>query len=563
MRNGRFLPTALILLALSGVASAQQAAELYEQGLVQEHANGHLEDAIALYLKAARAAGPDRALAARALIRVGAAHEKLGHQTDAAAMYAEVLRAYPEQRVEVSVAQERLGVLRRRAPAGTTTRRPSGASVATATTPVLDRYCIRCHNPRAKSGGLDLESLGERPVAENTGVCEQIVRRLLARHEPPAGAPRPDEETYRTVTTRLAQALDAAYEGNPTLKDAERVDDAELAVRLAALMWNAAPDVPLLTDAKRGRLHEPAVLKGHVLRMLRDARSASLVDGFLSAWLSLDNEKKARPDPAVFPQVDAELLRAMNTETQLFLESQLRENRNAVEIWTANYSYMDAHLARYYGLTGVAGSDFRRVVWPDDRRAGILGQAGILMSLSRPNRTSPTVRGRFVLSRFFGVEAPAPPANVAALVERPEVPGTMRDRLLAHKTNPSCASCHSMFDPMGLALENFDAAGAWRAMDAGLPIDASGTFIDGTPFDGPAGLRAGLMTYRDAYYVNLAQQLLAYALHRKGRGGQVYDYEMTAVRKIARDAAADGYRWSAFLAGVAGSAPFQMRHPVP
>jgi hypothetical protein len=553
----------LMLLALLVPVTAQQAAELYEQGLVQEHANGHLEDAIALYVKAARTAGADRALAARALIRAAGAHEKLGHQLEAAAMYADVLRVYPEQRAEVSVAQERLRVLRRRSSADSTAQHSAAMSVSSATAPVLERYCIRCHNPRSQSGGLDLESLSERPVSENTGVCEQIVRRLLARHEPPAGAPRPDEATYRAVTARLGQALDAAYETNSTLKDAERVDDAELAGRLATFVWNAAPDAPLLADAKRGRLHQSAVLHGHLVRMLRDPKSASLVDGFLSTWLSLDRETKAKPDPVVFPQVDADLLRAMTTETQLFLESQLREDRDVVEIWTANYTFVNARLARHYGLPGVTGPDFRRVMWPDDRRAGILGEADILMALSHATRTSPTTRGRYVLSRFFGVDAPAPPANVAALVERPEASGSMRDRLLAHKVNPSCASCHRMFDPLGLALENFDATGAWRTTAAGWPIDASGTFIDGTPFDGPAGLRAGLLAYRAAYDTNLAQQLLAYALHRKGRGGQVYDYEMSAVRKIVREAAAGGHRWSSLLAGVAESAPFQMKYPVP
>ncbi|HUK35168.1 MAG TPA: DUF1592 domain-containing protein [Vicinamibacterales bacterium] len=563
MTTRRFLAGVLCLLALSAPLIAQQAAELYGQGLLQEHANGRLEDAIALYVQAARAAGADRALAARALIRAAGAHEKLGHQAEAAAMYADVLRAYPEQRAEISVAQDRLRVLRRHVSAGAAAQGAKGVSVSSATAPVLERYCIRCHDARTRSGDLDLESLSEREVAENTGVWEQVVRRLLARREPPAGAPRPDEDTYRAVTARLQQALDAAYEANPRLKDADRVDDAELAGRLATLIWNAPPDSSLLADAKRGRLHEPVVLDGQVARMLRDPKSVSLVDGFLSGWLSLDNVKKARPDPSLYPQIDAELLQAMETETRLFLKSQLRDDRDAVEIWTANYTYLNARLARFYGVAGVTGQDFRRVIWPDDRRAGILGQAGLLISLSRSTRTSPTTRGRFVLSRFFGVDAPTPPANVPPLVERPVTTGTMRDRLLAHKTNPSCARCHSMFDPLGLALENFDAAGVWRTMDEGLPIDASGTFIDGTPFDGPAELRAGLMTYRDAYFTNLSQQLLSYALHRKGRGGQVYDYEMPAVRKIVRDTANARGRWSSLLAGVAASAPFQMKYPVP
>jgi hypothetical protein len=563
MTRKGFLLGPLAVLALSVPVMAQLAPELYQRGLVQEHATGDLEDAIALYMQAARAAGADRALATRSLMRAAGSHEKLGHQSDAVTVYAEVLRAYPEQRAEVGLAQARLSVLRRQAPAGVTKKSLAGESVSFAMGPVLERYCVRCHNAGTRSGGLDLASLSERQVAENTGPWEQVVRRLLARRDPPAGMPRPDDETYRAVTVRLERALDQAYAANRTLRDAERADDTELVARLSTLIWNAPPDGSLLGDAKRGRLHDPAVLNRQVVRMLRDSKSASLVDGLFAGWLSLNNVKKARPDPSLDPEIDADLLQAMDTETRLFLESQLRDDRDAVEIWTADYTYVNARLAHRYGLSSVTGPDFRRVTWPDDRRAGILGQAGILMALSMPSRTSPTARGRFVLSRFLGVDAPSPPANVPALVEHAANPGTMRDRMLAHKVNPSCASCHSLFDPLGLALENFDATGSWRTTDGGSPIDASGTFADGTHFDGPAGLRAGLLTYREAYYTSLTQQLLAYALHRKGRGGQVYDYEMSAVRRIVRDAAAGGHRWSSILAGIGASAPFQMKHPVP
>jgi tetratricopeptide (TPR) repeat protein len=552
-----FLPAVLVILTLSARVAAQQASDLYHRGLVQEHAAGHLEDAIALYLQAARAAGADRALAARALMRAAGSYEKLGHQSDAMNVYAEVLRAYPEQRVEVSLAQERLNILRDASVGGS----KKGVAV-----PMLDRYCVRCHNAGNRSGGFDLASIIGRHIGENTSLWEKVVRRLQARRDPPAGHPRPDGETYRAVTATLQQALDATYAANHSLIDAERSDDAELAVRIAKLLWDSAPDAPLLADAKGGRLREPGVLRSHVERMLRHPKAASLVDGFFARWLSLDKIRQARPDPSLYSQVDADLVQAMATETRLFLESQLREDRDAVEIWTANYTYVNARLARYYGLSGIAGDGFRRVNWPDDHRAGILGQAGILMALSRPSRTSPTTRGRFVLARFLGVDSPSPPANVPPLVEFPPAAagvGTMRDRLLAHKINPSCGSCHTMFDPLGLALENFDAAGGWRTMDGGAPIDASGMFIDGTPFDGPAGLRAGLLKYRDAYYTSLTQQLLAYALSRNGRGGQVYDYEMSAVRQIVVDAAAAGYRWSSILAGIAASAPFQMKHLVP
>ena len=558
----RFLPALLTMLALSVSASAQQPPELYERGLVQEHAAGHLEDAIALFTQAARTPGVDRTLAARALVRAAGCYEKLGRPTDAAKVYAEVLRAYPEQRVAVSVAEEHLRNLKRHETAGLSKKRVS--SVDDVSSSVLDRYCERCHNAGSKSGGLDLASLTARPITENTAAWERVVRRLVARRDPPPGAPRPDEETYRAVTAGLQETLDAASADNGTLNDAERASDGELAARLASLIWNAKPDASLLEDAQRGRLHDPAVLNRHVLRMLRDSKSASLFDGFFADWLSLGRVKKATPDPALYPQVDADLVQAMQTETRLFVESQLRDDRDAVELWTANYTYVNARLARHYGIGGVIGQEFRRVSLPDDRRAGLLGQAGILMALSKPSRTSPTTRGRFVLSRFLGVDAPSPPANVPALVE--EVAnanaGTMRERMQAHKTNPSCSNCHAMFDPLGIALENFDATGGWRTTEDGVPIDASGAFIDGTRFDGPAGLRAGLLKYRDAYYASVTQQLLAYALSRK-KAGQVYDYEMPAVRKIVRDAAADGYRWSSILTGIAASAPFQMKHLVP
>jgi Protein of unknown function (DUF1592)/Protein of unknown function (DUF1588)/Protein of unknown function (DUF1585) len=563
MMRDAVLPGLVVMLALSVPVTAQQAPELYQQGLVQEHAMGHLEDAIALYTRAARAAGVDRALAARALVRAAGAYAKLGHTADAANVYAEVMRTYPEQRAEVSLAQERMHILRSQTPVGISKTRAADVGVSSSTAPVLERYCVRCHNAGNRSGGLDLASLNERHVAEHTGLWEQVVRRLLAKRDPPAGAPRPDDETYRAVTARLQQALDAAYAANRTLKEAERADDVELAARLATLIWNAVPDASLLADAQRGRLHEPAILNHQVVRMLRDPKSASLVGAFFSGWLSLDIVKKAGPDPSLYPHIDADLLQAMETETRLFLESQLRDDRDAVEIWTADYTYVNARTARHYGLSGVTGQEFRRVTWPDDRRAGILGQAGILMALSMPSRTSPTTRGRFVLSRFLGVDAPSPPANVPALAEHQTDPGTMRDRMRAHKVNPSCASCHSMFDPLGLALENFDATGGWRTTDGGSPIDASGTFVDGTPFDGPSGLRAGLLKYRDAYYTSLTQQLFAHALNRKGMAGQVYDYEMPAVRKIVRGAAASGYRWSSILTGIGASAPFQMKHLVP
>jgi hypothetical protein len=549
---------------LSVALIAQQPQDLYQQALRQENAAGDLDKAIALYRQAASAAGTDRSLAARALIRAAAACEKRGRQTEAAAIYADVLRHYPEQRGEVGVAQERLSKLGR----DTTAENPppvvTRLDVSSVWTPFSERHCQRCHNERSRSGGLDLSALNAHDVGRNTTQWEQVVRRLLARRDPPGEAVHPSEATYRTVIARLETALDRAYSANHTLRDAERIDSAELATRVARFIWRAAPDASLLADATSGRLQDRAVLERHIARMLRDPRSSSLVDGFFAEWLALDRVRTATPDPSRFPHADAELLQAMDTETRLFLGDQLRSDRDAMNIWTADYTYVNARLAHHYGMADVTGHEFRRVTWPDDRRGGLLGQAAILTASSTPSRTSPTQRGRFVLSHLFGVDTPSPPANVPPLAETGPPSGrTMRERLRGHKINPSCAACHSIFDPIGLALENFDAVGAWRTQDGGASIDASGAFADGTRFDGPAGLRAALLNYRQAYYSGLTRQLLAYALNRRGKSGQVYDYEMPSVRAIVRASAADGYRWSSLLAGVAASAPFQMKHLVP
>jgi hypothetical protein len=471
-RSRRRRPIALsvvLTIVVSIGLAAQSAQELYQRGLVQEHASGDLKRAIELYALAAQTAGKDRVLAGRALIRMGSSQEKLGADPDAEKTYDELLRAYPEQRAEVVVAQGRLTALRR-------------ATKLVSTNQVL-----------------------------------------------------------------------------PT----ERVPEAELAVRLATFLWNDVPDGQLAEVARRGELDDSGVLKRQVVRMLRDRRSDALLDNFFARWLALDKLKTARPDPLVFPQVDRELLEAMGTETRLFVQSQLREDRDAVELWTAPYTFVNEHLARHYGLPGISGNDFRRVTRMNPNRAGLLGQASVLTLLSMPTRTSPTVRAKYVMNRFFGVDVPEPPANIPGLAEPSgNTAGTMRGRMTAHRTNPACASCHAMFDPLGFALENFDATGRWRTTDGGLPIDASGTFTDGTRFNGPIELREGLLKRRNVYYTNVTQQLLAYALSRK-KAGRVYDYEMPAVRQIVRDASADGYRWSSLIAGIAASAPFQAKEVIP
>lgn len=570
MRTQLLVTSALVALVTCASVTAQRrladaasAQELYQRGLVQEHARGDLPEAIRLYRQAVATAGDDRPLAARALIRMAASQELLKAGAEAAQSYGEVVRAYPEQRREFAIAQQRLTALRRES-AGE--RRSTEASPATArsssTRAFVEQYCVTCHNPRQRAGGLDLDAPSRVALIENAALWETVIRRLRVHRDPPPGTSRPDAATYRSVAVGLAQALDAAYAARRAPLADERVTGTELATRLAAFVWNGAPDATLLDAARRGDLETPAVLHQETLRMLRDPRAAGLVDSFFRSWLSLDRLTASHEGTSA-PRLDAELIQAMGTETRLFLESQLHDDRDPVEVWTANYTFVNERLARHYGLPGVSGQEFRRVTWRDANRAGILGQAGPLSALSMASRTSPTVRGLYLWTRILGQDAPPPPANVPALSENPPSPGTMRDRLLTHKTNPSCAQCHSLFDPLGLALEQFDAAGAWRTTDAGKPIDPAGTLFDGTPVDGPAGLRAALLRYRESYYTTLTEQLLTHALARKARNGRVYGYEMPVVRQIVRDASIGGYRWSAIVAGIAASAPFQMKHVVP
>jgi hypothetical protein len=561
--TGKVILGLFATLGLSLAPLGQSAQEIYQRGLVQEQAAGNLKQAIELYLQAAKEAGKDRRLAAKALIRAAGSEEKLG-QPEAANMYAQVMRMYPEQREQAQVAQVRLAALRM-SPARL---QGSGNSVRTDVSavagPLFEEYCIKCHNQTQKSGGFALDSLNTKNVAENTGVWENILTRLRARRDPPTGMVRPDEGTYGSVVSKLELALDQAYPPNSPLYTADRATGSELATRIATFIWGAAPDAPLLEDAQRGRLHDPAVLDQQVRRMLRDPKSIKLATDFFERTLSVDILENIKPDPARFPEFDQDLLQSMHNETRLFLDSQVRENHGVLELWTANYTFLNERLARHYEIPNISGNEFRRVNWPNNNRAGILGQGSVLTLTSAPNRTSPTKRGMYVFTHFLGMDVPPPPPNIPPVKDGPDDRARpMRERMAAHKSNPACASCHLNFDPLGLALENFDGIGQWRNADGASPLDVSGTFIDGTKFNGPADLRAGLLKYRDAYYAHITQQMLGYALGRKGRPGRLYDYEMPSVRAIVRGAAPNDYRWSSIVAGVVKSAPFQMKNIVP
>ena len=330
----------------------------------------------------------------------------------------------------------------------------------------------------------------------------------------------------------------------------------ELASRLSFFLWSSIPDDELLQLAEEGTLTESTVWDAQVRRMLADRRSEALVESFGTQWLYLRNVEIAAPDLFEFPDWDDNLRAAITEETQRFLRDQLREDRSLTELLTANYTFLNERLARHYGIPGVYGGHFRRVTLPDDRRAGLLGHASILTVTSYPNRTSPVVRGKWLLENILGAPPPPPPPNVPDLTENEQgaPPRSVRERLEQHRQNPVCASCHAVFDPLGFALEGYDAIGTWRTTDDGVPVDSMGTLPDGSSIDGPAGLRELLVSRGDEFVRTVTEKLLIYAL---GRGLEYYD--MPSVRQIMRDAAPTDYRWSSIILEITHSMPFQRR----
>ena len=337
------------------------------------------------------------------------------------------------------------------------------------------------------------------------------------------------------------------------------VSDLALASRLAFFLWSSIPDEELLTFAERGELGKPGAVARQVRRLLADTRSRALVDNFAGQWLYLRNLGSTVPDPVVFPEFDENLRDAFRRETELFVESQIREDRGVGELLTANYTFANERLAQHYGLKNVYGSHFRRVSLDEHlaaERGGILGHGSLLTVTSYPNRTSPVLRGKWVLTNVLGTPPPPPPPDVPDLPERGEGGrrATVRDRLEQHRQNPACTVCHAPMDPLGLALENYDAIGTWRAADGVLPIDSSGVLPDGRHFEGPSGLRTILVERREQFVRTVTEKLMAYAL-----GRSVGPSDRPFVRRIVRDAANDGYRWSSIILGIVESPPFRMR----
>jgi len=338
--------------------------------------------------------------------------------------------------------------------------------------------------------------------------------------------------------------------------EAYRLADLELASRLSFFLWSSIPDDELLTVASQGKLRNAQVLEQQVRRMLADPRSRALVANFAGQWLQVRNLRSMAPNANEFPDFDDNLRQAFQRETEMFFESIMREDRNVVDLMTADYTFLNERLAIHYGIPGVRGDQFRRVTLTDEVRKGLLGKGSILLVTSHADRTSPVVRGKWILENLLGTPPPPPPQAVPPLKENEEgiKPLTMRAKMEEHRANPVCASCHKVMDPIGFTLENFDAVGAWRARDAGEPIDASGQFVDGSTVDGVVTLRHVLLKRPDVFVRTMTQKMLTYAL---GRG--VEDYDMPAVRAIVRDSAKQDYRFSSLVLGIVNSAPFQMR----
>ncbi len=335
-----------------------------------------------------------------------------------------------------------------------------------------------------------------------------------------------------------------------------RLSDVELASRLSFFLWSSVPDDELLDLAARGRLHDSLELERQVRRMLADSRATSLVSNFAAQWLYVRNMQAVVPDVNAFPGFDDNLREAFQRETELFLDSQLREDRSVTDLLTANYTFVNERLARHYGIPNIYGSHFRRVTFADENRGGLLGQGSILTVTSYATRTSPVVRGKWLLENILGAPPPAPPPNVPNLPDSGAEGklASMRERMEQHRKNPACASCHAQMDPLGFALENFDAIGKWRTTsEAHTPIDASASLADGTTFDGPSELRKLLLARRDNFVLTVTEKLLTYAL---GRGAEYYD--RPAIRKIVREAASHDDRWSSLVLGITKSVPFQM-----
>ena len=334
------------------------------------------------------------------------------------------------------------------------------------------------------------------------------------------------------------------------------VPDIQLASRLSFFLWSSIPDDELLELAERGELSKPDVLERQTLRMLADPRSHSLVSNFAAQWLHLRNLDSITPDLRLFPDFDDNLRQAFRQETELLFESVLREDRSVLDLLKSDHTFLNERLAKHYGIPHIYGTRFRRVELGDESvRGGLLRQGSVLTVTSYANRTSPVIRGKWILENILGSPPPPPPATVPALKDNTVSSSlSVRERLAEHRANVACAGCHKLMDPVGFSLENFDAVGRWRSVEEGRPVDSTGGLPDGSRFEGVTGLERALLKRPELFVGTLTEKLLTLAL---GRGVETFD--APAVRKIIRDARSRDYRFSSLIVGIATSVPFKMR----
>ena len=419
--------------------------------------------------------------------------------------------------------------------------RPAGAAdEASCARKILSTLARRAYRRPATDADLDL-LLAFYEAGRTAGGFDAGIRSALERV---LVSPQFLFRIERPVTTATGEAA--------------RVSALELASRLSFFLWSSIPDDALLEVAASGRLTDPAILERQVRRMLADPRADSLVSNFAAQWLFLRDVEAKRPDVAIFADFDEGLRRAFQRETELFVSSVFREDRSVLDLLRADYTFVNERLARHYGMSNVYGSHFRRVTLDGkSARGGLLGQGSILLLTSYPTRTSPVLRGKWVLDNLLGAAPPPPPPNVPSLRERSSdgTPLSMREAMERHRANPVCASCHARMDPVGFALENFDGLGRWRTRsESGELIDATSRLPDGSTLSGVPGLQEWLLDQSDAFVVNLTGKLLTYAL-----GRDLGHHDMPAVRKIVRDAAPGRYSLASLVLGVARSYPFQLR----
>ena len=340
--------------------------------------------------------------------------------------------------------------------------------------------------------------------------------------------------------------------------NAYRVADVDLASRLSYFLWGTPPDEELMHAAREGRLSETNVLEQQAMRMLADPRSEALSTRFAAQWLRLSDLEKMHPNVRTYPDYHDQLKRSMYRETELFFDSLVREDRSVLELLSADYTFLDERLAKHYGIENVLGDEFRRVVYPNEDRHGILGHGSVLTLTSHASRTSPVLRGKWIMEVLLGSPPPPPPPNVPELEETGDAEGgrllSVREQMEKHRASPACNSCHRMIDPPGLALENFDATGAWRIKDRGVPVDVSGELYDGTPLTGPKDLREALLARQTSFVRTFTENLMAYALGRR-----VEYYDMPSIRIIERAANENGQRMSSYILGVVTSPAFRMK----